>query len=171
MLLYDSDEYRASKDWPYAVAAGCVVYEKDRSGEVRVLLLTRNYEHDVYSAGNSNRPSYHLPKGHINHNETLESAAMRETEEEMGAIVKIEGYIGSLHHDFNHPTKRNTTDKIIHYFAARYVKDGEKSDNEHDGREWVDLSKAEELLSFPNTKGEDEIVHRLKKFLELSSAT
>ncbi len=168
MLMYESNEYRASKDWPYAIAAGCVVY-KTQGKKVEVLLLTRDFDHDAYSAGNTDQPSYHLSKGHVNLNETLEDAAKRETEEELGAKVSITGYLGSLHHDFNHPRNRNTTDKTIHYFAAEWIDDVKKTDNEHDGREWVLLDEAIKLLGVPNPKGEDEVIKRLRVLLDITN--
>jgi 8-oxo-dGTP pyrophosphatase MutT (NUDIX family) len=169
MKFYDDGEYRASKDWPYAIAAGCVVYRQTGS-TCEVLLLSRDYDHDAYSAGDTNRPSYHLPKGHVKISESLEAAAIRETAEEIGAQVELSTYLGSLHHVFNHPRERNTNDKTIHYFAAQWRADSTKTDNEHDGREWVKLENAAALLGLPNPKGEDEIVNRLKKFLDLEHA-
>ncbi|MDQ5913195.1 MAG: hypothetical protein QG659_617, partial [Patescibacteria group bacterium] len=32
MKLYESGEYRASKDWPYAIAAGGIVYRTSGAG-------------------------------------------------------------------------------------------------------------------------------------------
>jgi ADP-ribose pyrophosphatase YjhB (NUDIX family) len=171
MLLYDEGEYRASENWPYAISAGCVVYRYNEGGSYDLLLLSRDYAHNIYSAGDTSRPSYHLPKGHVNFNESLEAAAMRETEEEIGAEVELTGYLGCLKQVFDHPRDDKVNDKVIHYFAASWRSDTEKTDNEHDGREWASLTKAEELLGQPNPKGEDEIIRRLKKFLELTSAT
>jgi len=170
MLPYDSNEFRATNTWPYAIAAGCIVY-REVDNTIELLLLYRDYDHDAYSAGDTNKPSYHLPKGHLKFNESLEDCARRETREEIGAEVAIEGYLGSLHHDFNHPTHRNTTDKVIHYFVAKWVSDTKKTDNEHDGRVWVPIKSAVSLLGKPNPKQEDEIVKRLQHFLEISNAT
>lgn len=167
MKLYNSGEFRASKHWPYAIASGCVVYRTGEDG-VEVLLLSRDFDHDYYSAGDTDKPSYHLPKGHVKIDETLQSAALRETQEELGADCAIQTYLGSIHHDFNHPKHRNTNDKVVHYFAAEWVNDVQKTDNEHDSREWVEIDEAIEHLGQPNPKGEDEIVKRLKKFLELT---
>jgi len=164
--MYESNEYRASKNWPYAIAAGCVVY-RVQNNKVEVLLLSRDFDHDAYSAGNKDHPSYHLSKGHVHFREPLEDAAQRETREELGVEVEVIGYLGSLRHDFNHPKHRNTTDKTIHYFSATWIKDVDRVDNEHDGRMWVLVDEAAKLLGPPNPKGEDEIVKRFIKSMEL----
>jgi 8-oxo-dGTP pyrophosphatase MutT (NUDIX family) len=171
MNLYDTDEFRATDDWPYAIAAGCLVYRKNKDSTIDVLLLTRDYDSDYYSAGHKEQTSYHLPKGHVKFNESVESAALRETAEEIGAEVELKGYLGALHLTFNHPKHQNTTDKEIHYFAAEWVKDIQKTDNEHDGRDWIPLESAEKLLGLPNPKQEDTIVQRFKKYLELTNAS
>lgn len=171
MKLYDSNEFRATDDWPYAISAGCVAYRVKADSSVELLLLTRDYDHDYFSAGDTNRLSYHLPKGHIEFNETIESAALRETKEELGADVELTTYLGALHHTFNHPKHLNTTDKVIHYFAAEWVKDVQKTDNEHDGRAWIPLDQAEQLMGKPNPKQEDIIISRFKKYLELANAS
>ena len=63
------------------VAAGCLVVRDDR-----VLLVKRAID-----------PGYGrwvFPGGHVDRGETLEAAALRETKEECGAVVAIEGLVG-----------------------------------------------------------------------------
>jgi 8-oxo-dGTP pyrophosphatase MutT (NUDIX family) len=170
MKLYDTDEFRATKQWPYAIAAGCVVYRKIEE-DIEILLLTRDYDHDYFSGGDTQKQSYHLPKGHLKFSETLEAAAVRETTEELGAEVRIQSYLGAIHHTFDHPKHQNTTDKEIHYFAAIWLNDIKKIDNEHDGRAWVSLADVEKMLGKPNPKEEDEIIRRFKRYLELTNAS
>lgn len=165
MLMYESNEYRASKDWPYAISAGCVVYRHSKDG-FEVLLLKRGAGHRANRMGGD---QFNLPKGHVEHNETIEQSALRETAEEAGCEVKTVTYLGSILWDITHPIHKIHVEKTVHYFAAEWQKDLEGIDDEHDEKVWVSLDEAEKLLGKPNPKGEDEIVKRLKKVLELSS--
>jgi 8-oxo-dGTP pyrophosphatase MutT (NUDIX family) len=166
MLMYESNEYRANKNWPYAICAGCLVYRKTDSG-IEVLLLKRNAGHSHNSVDGV---TYNLPKGHVDFGETLEQTALRETEEEAGCKVKIQTYLGANYREFNHPKFKVDNKKTIHFFAAEWVSDTQSMDNEHDDREWVYLDKATDLLGGPNFKGEEVIATRLKQFLELSGS-
>lgn len=163
MKLYSVNEFRASSTWPYAISAGCVVYKKTAANEIEVLLLKR----DPGNAFNQlSVTSYHLPKGHVNFNESLEHAAVRETQEEAAVDVSVAGYLGALHWDIIHPVHKTRTNKIVHYFAVEWVKDLAQQDNEHDGKTWVSIAEAIKLLGAPNPKGEDEIIQRLQQYFE-----
>lgn len=159
------NEYRATKNWPYAISAGCVVY-RENSGGIEVLLLSRTPDH---AYNNTSLDTYNLPKGHVDRTETLEVAALRETEEEAGVTAEITAYLGSSIRIFTHPVHEIENQKTTHYFAAKWLKDLPEIDGEHDGKEWVSLPEAIQLLS-KNPKQEDEIVKRLQDFLELKSA-
>lgn len=163
--MYESNEYRASKNWPYAISAGCVVYRPSKDG-FEVLLLKRGAGHP---ANRMNGDQFNLPKGHVEFDETIEQTAARETAEEAGCEVKVVTYIGSKFWDITHPIYKVHVEKTVHYFAAEWQKDLEGIDSEHDETVWASLDEAEKLLGKPNPKGEDEIVKRLKKFLELGS--
>lgn len=163
MKLYDVNEFRASEKWPYSVSAGCVVYRKSQSG-TEVLLLRREPTH---SHNYSTEPSYNLPKGHVAFDETLLTAAERETEEEAGVEVDIQTYLGTKFWDTVHPFHGVNVKKTVHYFAALWKNDLPGIDDEHDEKVWVSPDEAEKLLGKPNPKGEDEIIKRLKDFLEL----
>src|SRR4051812_6348906 len=99
MQFYDSGEYRASKKWPYAISAGCVVY-RPQEETTEVLLLCRE-PHTTSWDGDT--VTYHLPKGHAKINESLTDAAVRETQEETGNKVELITYLGALHHIFTDP--------------------------------------------------------------------
>lgn len=162
MLMYESNEYRASKDWPYAFCSGTVVYRSIK-GKTEVLLLVMSAQNDRTE---ENFVTYHLPKGHVCFHETIIEAAKRETLEETGAEVDIKTYLGAIQKEYKF--RGNLFNKSFQYFAAEWVKDVRTIDDEHDSREWVDIDKAIKLLGKPNPKGEDEIVRRLKKFLEIT---
>lgn len=163
MKLYSVNEFRASSKWPYAISAGSVVYKKTAVNEIEVLLLKR----DPGNAFNQlPATSYHLPKGHVNFNEALEHAAVRETQEEAAVDVVLTGYLGVLQRDYIHPVHKTRTNKTVHFFAAEWVKDLAQQDDEHDGKTWVSTSEAIKLLGAPNPKGEDEIIQRLQQYLK-----
>lgn len=167
MINYPSGELRASNNWPYALAAGCVVYRKSPMG-IEVLLLSKMQKTDPTSAGD-NLQSYHLPKGHAKIGETLETTAQRETEEEAGCVVEIQTYLGSLHWKYVHSQYPHVFDKTVHSFLALWKKDQGEMDQEHDARLWVPIQKAKQLLGAKsNPKGEDELISRAQTFFELS---
>lgn len=101
MLLYESNEYRATKNWPYAISAGCLIY-RHQADNIEVLLLSREKKNDTWSAGNKQK-SYHLPKGHVAFDELLTEAAQRESQEEAGCELAIKTYLGSINWDIIHP--------------------------------------------------------------------
>ena len=72
--MMHSAEYRHTETWPYHISAGGVIY-RHQQGRLEVVVLYRN------------RPDgrhYHLPKGTLHHDETLEDDARREVLEESG---------------------------------------------------------------------------------------
>ena len=167
MKLYNSNEYRATKQWPYAISAGCVVY-RINNGTVEILLLLRKAG-DFPQLKDGNIDSYHLPKGHMNIGETLEQTATRETAEEAGVSVEITTYLGARIFDHTHLKMKQS--KTIHYFAGLWQKDLESMDAEHTSKLWVNVDDALRLLGAPNPKREDERIKALITFLELSNAT
>ncbi len=167
MKLYNSDEIRATEQWPYAVAAGCAVY-RIVDDSVEVLLLRREGGH--INDPNQKEASYNLPKGHTSFDESLVQTALRETKEEAGVDVEIETYLGATIHEFVHPRHSMFNSKTTHYFAARWKSDVSNMDHEHDSKVWVSPEKAGELLSAPGVKrNESQFVDHLQKFIELNN--
>lgn len=164
MKLYESGEYRASKDWPHALAAGCVVYRQS-DDEIAVLLLKRNAHHP--SNPNQTHISYNLPKGHLDIGEAPDRAALRETEEEAACTGMIETYLGAFGHTFVHPKFNIANEKTVLFFALKWERDLDAMDGEHDERVWVPLKEAAALLETTDTRGEGAVIKRLEDFLEL----
>lgn len=162
MKLYATNEFRASKDWPYAISAGCAVYREDKGG-LEVLLLKREATH---SHNPTQEVSYNLPKGHVEFDETIVQAAERETNEEAGVSIHVQTYLGTKFWDTVHPVHHVNVQKTVHYFAALWESDLPSMDAEHDEKVWVSIEEAERLLGAPSPKGEDEIIGRLQQFLE-----
>jgi 8-oxo-dGTP pyrophosphatase MutT (NUDIX family) len=116
-----------------------------------------------------NQPSknYNLPKGTLDHDETLEDCARREVLEEGGKSGEIVGYLGVLHDNFFHPTAKIQINRTVHYFAMEFVSEIDEHDPEHDFVEWRELNEARRLLSETMAvKREFVIMDRLKEFLE-----
>ncbi len=141
--------YRANEDNPYQVCAGCVVINNGK-----ILLLKRESE-----PGGSNG-GYHLPKGTLEDNETLEQCAVRETKEESGVTPILTNYLGALTKNFKHPEHAIVIDKTTHYFLAESSKDEPLAhDGEHDQVLWLPVAEAiDKLRLMP--KSEDKIVQR-----------
>lgn len=164
MKLYESGEYRASKDWPYSIGAGGVVYRHSKESIEVLLLLRKAGEFPELIDGDVD--SYHLPKGHLSLGETIEDAATREISEEAGCKVALKTYLGARVNKYVDVGIQR--DKIIHYFAAEWKNDINEIDYEHSDRVWVSLQEAATLLGDTNPKREDTIIKRLEDFLELT---
>lgn len=154
----DNAEWRATETWPYHICAGGVVFRK-LAEKIEVTILVR-HENDG--------DHYHLPKGTLCHNETLEDCAIRETFEESGKNGKIIGYLGAIQDQFTHPRSNIFTDKITHYFAMEFTDEVTSHDSEHDAVQWIEISEARRLLEeTENVKQEYLVIDRLKKFFNL----
>ena len=164
MKLYQTDELRASKKWPYAISAGCVVYRFNKNVP-EVLLLVRKAG-DFPMLKDDNQDTYHMPKGHIYNSESLGAAAERETEEEAGVRVEIQTYLGSTLNVYK--SRGVSQHKTTHYFAGLWQKDLPSMDNEHSAKIWVSLGEAIQLLGSKNPKQEYTKINALQKFLSLN---
>ncbi|MCL2038183.1 NUDIX domain-containing protein [Candidatus Saccharibacteria bacterium] len=155
--MNEVQEWRATADWPYSIAAGGVVFRECGDGKIEVAVLVRE------------QPSkdYNLPKGGLHHNETLENCARREILEESGKIGEIVGYLGALQDNFLHPGLNIQLDRTVHYFAMKFVSENSEHDSEHDSVEWRELNEARQLLfETMAIKREFLILDRFKEFME-----
>lgn len=164
MQLSDNSEYRASKDWPYAISAGCVVY-RFKDDKLQVLLLKRAAG-DFPELPDSDKDTFHLPKGGVARTETLEQAALRETAEEAGVEVVIKAYLGSRIYEWD-SHRGFQQHKTVHYFAGEWQRDLEAMDQEHSEKLWLPYSKALNLLMAQhNPKQEELFLQNLQRYLE-----
>jgi len=147
-------EFRATESWPFHVSAGGVVYREGDDG-LELLVLYREVK---------GGRQYHLPKGTLQHDESLESCAHREVIEESGYDGEITGYLGAIYGEFEH--KGILYDKVIHYFAIHSTGQVSEHDSEHDGVEWMGALEAMCLLEeTAGVKREYLIIERLARQL------
>jgi len=121
-------------DEPVIVAGGAVVAR--RGPEV---LLVHRPKYDDWS----------FPKGKVDPGEHVTAAAVREVSEETGLHVRLGPPLPDQHYTVRNGTERA---KRVHYWAARVVGGDDVStyapNQEIDGVRWVELEKAEHLLTY-----------------------
>src|ERR1044072_4625073 len=135
------ESYLATPEWPYHISCGGPVY-RQTNGQREYALLYRGKRFGEYG------DSWHLPKGTLHKNETLEQGAVREIREESGLSVEIQGYLGSLKRKFLRGIDIANLSKVTHYFLTKYqAGDSGLMDGEHDELRWVSAQEAYDLLS------------------------
>lgn len=132
-------ECRATKEHPFHISCGGIVYKNSKGG-VKILLLHR-FKSDEWPYD-----SWHLPKGTKHSNEADPQTVEREVFEETGYQVKVLNKVGSL--KSNYDLDKNTkADKITHYYLCEPIKKAEDQVEEHSEIKWVELNEAIELVS------------------------
>lgn len=101
-----------------------------------------------------------LPKGHIEHGETAEQAALREVAEETGISGEILGELGTIEYSFV------TDDRRVHKTVRHYLMratGGELSDADIEVTEvaWVPLPELRGQLAYPDERGLVDAAGRL----------
>lgn len=153
-LDFYNSEYRAnSSGLPYHISAGGVVYKK--VGDIVDYLLLGRDDNGV--------TTYHLPKGTLHIDETLESCAVREISEESGCKIELKTYLGAKTEQYTYLD--GYYDKTLHYYAAEYLGNADMMDAEHDFKEWCSYDEATNKLK-TNIKREDIFLERAKNYLD-----
>lgn len=151
--LYKDEYSPRTSDSPYGISAGGIVYKKTDKG-IEYLILGRT---------DKGLKSYHIPKGTLHIDETLEQCAVREIAEEAGVEIVLRTYLGGKQVNFEFKGVPN--DKIIHYYAAEYIGESRDMDNEHDFRQWYSYEEAVKKLE-SHIKREDVFLERCHEYLQ-----
>ncbi|MFH1591497.1 MAG: NUDIX domain-containing protein [archaeon] len=93
-----------------------------------------------------------FPKGHVEGDETLRQAAIRETKEETGItdLDFIEGFSREVEYDYERDGVLRT--KQVTFFLAKTETEQIKLSAEHQGCRWLSFEDAEKLLTFDNDR-------------------
>jgi 8-oxo-dGTP diphosphatase len=147
-------EYRGTKDNPFHISCGGVIWRKNKKGEIEILLLHRLKKRGwPYN-------SWHLPKGTRRKTETTQEAVKREVLEETGYQVKVLKKISSLKSSYW--LDQVKINKTTHYYLCQPIGRVKKQISEHDEIKWVPFAKAKKLLSlFPQFEEEEKILFNL----------
>lgn len=135
-------------------SAGGIVY-KIENGHVFWLLI-KTLSKKFKRMGNKDRKEvYKFPKGHLDDNEVLKAAALREVEEEGRVKSKILAKIGSNDYIIWDKLEKKKIVKKVTFFLMEYV--GESSLKYYDSevvlaREWMSFEEATKVLSYDSEK-------------------
>ena len=155
MVMQSKDifEYRATKDWPYAISSGCVVY-RYVGDELQVLLLKRAAG-DFPELSDNDRDTFHLPKGGVERRETLEQTALREITEETGLrSLRIIDQLDKLHFFYRMKGKLIFMTNFVFLIEATDPSEElvpEESEGIIDVR-WFDEATARAMIEYKATK-------------------
>lgn len=125
-------------------AGGAVVHESD-------VIVIVPVKRDA-----SRRRVLALPKGHLDHGETDEAAAIREVAEETGVQAELIDKLGDVEYTYERRGRRRN--KRVAFYLFEY-RSGSLEDHDHEIEValWMPLEKAAEELTYA---GEREIVRR-----------
>ena len=136
------------------VSSGAVVYKRQQADLVLIALC-----------GRLNPPTWNLPKGTPEQEESLEETALREVQEETGLEVQIEGDLGYIEYWFSRPSEARRFHKRVYFYLMSAIGGSvELHDQEFDVVEWIPIEKAFEILTHPT---EAEVIRRAFRALEI----
>jgi 8-oxo-dGTP diphosphatase len=121
-------------------SAGGVVFRPTESG------------YEFVAVQRARHGDWSLPKGHIEAGESKEEAAIREVKEETGIEARIVGDLQEVVY-FYRRSKEGLTRKSVQYYLMEALTDELGGPNwEVSESRWVDMTKADSLLSYANDK-------------------
>lgn len=136
------------------ISSGGVIYRPAEEG------------HEVALTQTSRGPMWCLPKGRVEHEETLEQAALREVREETGLTGRIEEALCPIEYSYqarSNDGTRVSIDKTVHFYLIEFL---EGSTQDHDGEvvdvRWFPVDVAGRLL---HHAGERDVLALARKTL------
>ena len=125
-------------------AGGIVVDVHD--GVARIAVIARR--------NRAGRIEWCLPKGHMEHGETLPETAAREVAEETGIEGRVLTELGTI--DYWFATEQRRVHKFVHHYLLEATGGHLTIDNDPDHEAidvaWLPLREAHEHLTFPNER-------------------
>jgi 8-oxo-dGTP pyrophosphatase MutT (NUDIX family) len=95
-----------------------------------------------------------VPKGHLEGDETIEQAAIREVAEETGLEATIIESLGSIHYEFSTPT--SIISKTVHHFLMKQTGGNLTIENDPDHEavdiRWINVALLHEDLTHENER-------------------
>jgi 8-oxo-dGTP pyrophosphatase MutT (NUDIX family) len=115
-----------------------------------VALRTGHHGPEVLLVGTGEAGEWRIPKGMVQSGETLESAAIREVEEETGARCHIWGYLGTARWPYHFGDLLH--EELVHFFLMSVDSVIGQHDSEHAAVAWYSLDAAEVALRYENER-------------------
>jgi len=116
-----------------------------------LVVRRRGSSYDALLIGRGTPRVWSLPKGHVEHKETHEQAALREVREETGCWAEIVTRLNEISYWFY--VGRAKHKKSVTFFLMRYLSgDTENHDHEVDEARWFEISAARRALKYVNEK-------------------
>ncbi len=139
-------------------SAGGIVYKKDGENITWLLIKTVSKNRTkigMVDNGKDLKYAYKFPKGHLEKNEFLKQAALREVEEEGQVKAKIVTKIGSNNYVIWDKLSKKKIIKKVTFFLMEYVSNSDLKyfDNEVVlSREWFNFKDATDKLAYDSEK-------------------
>jgi 8-oxo-dGTP pyrophosphatase MutT (NUDIX family) len=126
-------------------SAGGLVFDRAHEPARAAVIARRN---------RAGRVEWCLPKGHLEGEETLEQAAVREVAEETGIRGRVLEPLGTIDYWFSLPDKR--IHKVVHHYLLERVGGHLTIEDDPDAEAidvaWVPVDELESTLTFPNER-------------------
>lgn len=129
------------------VGEGLVVSEKKKAG--MVIFRFGESELEILLTYRKKQKDWSFPKGHVEKDEGLIEAALREVKEETGCEATVSGRL----QDLVYVDSKNAPVRLVMFLGCAIRKDGGQLQDSVDERsEWIPLSMVLEKLSYENLK-------------------